>query len=228
MTIDPAVPATRTARPLVRKHPKRDKSNQEFDAFTRRILRAYAARVAAGDVEALRIMASLAAEAEAVTTLAVVGLRKVPYSWDAIGEALGVSRQAAQQRYGDRAERHTLDLRLIKAGLSVTVPVLAAVFADHHPGIPPAASCPGCGFRFSAKESACPSMAVVRPLLRKRYKEDPAAVKQRLTPDLIAELHGKTTHTNGTTRVAKAVQSARPAASPAHTAPTLFVLNGKD
>jgi signal transduction histidine kinase len=47
-------------------------------AFVRRIVRAYARRVAAGDVEALRSLAMLSSEVDAVTRLAVAGLRQVP------------------------------------------------------------------------------------------------------------------------------------------------------
>src|SRR5436190_23495532 len=86
-------PRTRSRRPV---------ENLEFDAFARRILRAYARRVAAGDVEALVALAGLAAEVDAVTRLAVAGLRNSPYSysWSEIADRLGTIRQAAQMRYG--------------------------------------------------------------------------------------------------------------------------------
>lgn len=211
---DPAVSVVK------RKRVKRIRSNEEFDAFCRRILRAYARRVAAGDVEALRSMTTLSTEVDAVVALAVVGLRQVPYSWSEIADRLGTSRQAAQMRYGDRTERSTLDRRLIEAGLSVTVPTLVAVFADHHPGIPAATSCPGCGFVYPDGVTDCPTNATVRPLLYRRRAEDKHAF-DRLTPDQYADLH-KTKPRNG--RVA--VQSARSAALPSHTAPQLFAVNG--
>ncbi len=211
----------------VRKRPKRVRSAAEFDAFTRRILRAYAARVADGDIEALRSMASLTQEVDAVVTLAVLGLRRFHYSWEAIGDALGTSRQAAQQRYGDRTERHTLDARLVKAGLGVTVVQLAVLYVDHHPGTSDICeTCPGCGFRYTERATECPTMATVRPLLRKRCREQKEDVIDRLSPDQFAELQGKPTPR--TTRVETATRPARPAASPAHTAPTLFPANGKD
>src|SRR2546430_810415 len=123
---------------LHRKRTKREVENREFDGFVRRILAAYGRRVAAGDVEALRSLSLLAAEVDAVTRIAVAGLKKGPdhYSWSEIADRLGVSRQAAQMRYGDRADRGALDRRLVEAGLSVTVAVLVAVFAEHHPGKP--------------------------------------------------------------------------------------------
>ena len=45
-----------TVKPgLTRKRAKRVVENDQFDAFVRRILAAYARRVATGDIEALRI-----------------------------------------------------------------------------------------------------------------------------------------------------------------------------
>ncbi|HEY3002206.1 MAG TPA: hypothetical protein VGJ44_07625, partial [Kribbellaceae bacterium] len=73
--VKPALTRTRTKRA------KRDVENREFDAFVRRILRAYARRVAAGDVEALRSLAMLSSEVDAVCRLAVAGLRHQPYSY---------------------------------------------------------------------------------------------------------------------------------------------------
>jgi hypothetical protein len=195
--------------------------------MTRRILRAYARRVAAGDIEALRSMATLSAELDATVRLAVAGLRQVPYTWDAIGEALGVSRQAAQMRYGDKADRGALDKRLIEAGLNITVSTLVAVFADHHRGNPPASVCPGCGFRYPDGITDCPTNATVRPLLVRRRAEDKPAL-DRLSWDQRADLlDPKAARKNRV--MAKGLQAANTAVSSAHTAPTLLtVLNGKD
>ena len=64
-----------TVKPgLTRKPVKRANrvvENDQFDAFVRRILRAYARRVAGGDVEALRSLAQLSSEVDSVTRLAV-------------------------------------------------------------------------------------------------------------------------------------------------------------
>jgi hypothetical protein len=68
---------------------RRSVENDEYGAFVRRILRAYSRRVADGDVEALTLM----------TGLAVKGLRACGYSWAEIGSRLGITRQAAQQRW---------------------------------------------------------------------------------------------------------------------------------
>jgi hypothetical protein len=74
--------------------------NDEYAAFARRVLRAYARRVATGDVEALTLMLGLSAEIDDAIAQAVTGLRGFGYSWAEIGSRLGITRQAAQQRWG--------------------------------------------------------------------------------------------------------------------------------
>ncbi|SBT69198.1 hypothetical protein GA0070622_6317 [Micromonospora sediminicola] len=76
--------------------------NDAFAAFARRIIRAHGRRVADGDVEALRDLVALSGDIDKAITDAVVGLRAFGYSWAEIGQRLGISRQAAQQRWGDR------------------------------------------------------------------------------------------------------------------------------
>jgi len=76
--------------------------NPEYAAFVRRILKAYARRVAVGDIEALALMAELADRIDTSIRDAVTGLRARGYSWADIGSRLGVTRQAAQQRWGNR------------------------------------------------------------------------------------------------------------------------------
>jgi hypothetical protein len=74
--------------------------NDDYAAFARRILRAYTRRVADGDVDALIAMTGLAAEIDAMIGQAVTGLRSSGYSWADIGARLGITCQAAQQRWG--------------------------------------------------------------------------------------------------------------------------------
>jgi len=74
--------------------------NDEYAAFARRIIRAYARRVATGDVEALRDMVGLSGQLDDAISEAVIGLRGHGYSWAEIGDRLGITRQAAQQRWG--------------------------------------------------------------------------------------------------------------------------------
>jgi hypothetical protein len=77
--------------------------NDDFGAFARRIIRAYGRRIASGDVEALRDLLALNEEIERATDNAVEGLRDTGYSWGEIAGRLGVTRQAAHQRWSLRA-----------------------------------------------------------------------------------------------------------------------------
>ena len=85
---------------LTPKRPRRQVENDEYAAFVRRVLRAYSRRVGSGDVEALTLMAGLAEEVDSSMAEAVKGLRVSGYSWAEIGARLGITRQAAQQRWG--------------------------------------------------------------------------------------------------------------------------------
>ena len=73
--------------------------NDEYTAFTARILRAAGRRIAAGDVEALPALAGLVVELDIAIADAVTGLRDHGYSWAEIATRLGVTRQAAHQRW---------------------------------------------------------------------------------------------------------------------------------
>ena len=97
-------PAAQLTRPntvkagLTPKRPRRQVENDEYAAFVRRILRACSRRV--GDVEALGLMLGLAEEIDTAIAEAVKGLRGCGYSWAEISSRLGITRQAAQQRWG--------------------------------------------------------------------------------------------------------------------------------
>ena len=101
-------PAAQLTRPdtvkagLTPKRPRRQVENNEYAAFVRRILRAYSHRVGDGDVEALALMLGLAEEIDTAIAEAVKGLRAHGYSWAEIGSRLGITRQAAQQRWRQR------------------------------------------------------------------------------------------------------------------------------
>jgi hypothetical protein len=104
----PTSPAARPAGqntvkdPLTPGRAGRVVENDQYAAFARRVLRAYARRVATGDVEALILMTGLAAEIDTAISQAVTGLRQSGYSWAEIGSRLSITRQAAQQRWGTR------------------------------------------------------------------------------------------------------------------------------
>ena len=79
---------------------RRTVENDEYARFVRRVMRAYARRVADGDVDALADMTGLATELDEAIGHAVIGLRDAGYSWAEIATRVGVTRQAAQQRWG--------------------------------------------------------------------------------------------------------------------------------
>jgi len=85
---------------LTPKRRRRQIENDEYAAFVRRILRASSRRVGDGDVEALALMLGLAEEIDTAMGEAIKGLRACGYSWAEIGSRLGITRQAAQQRWG--------------------------------------------------------------------------------------------------------------------------------
>jgi hypothetical protein len=86
--------------PLTPAPPRREVENAEFAAFTRRILRAYARRIAAGDLDALADLAQLREDLDGHLLDAVAGLRHDhAYSWQELADVLGTSRQAVQQRW---------------------------------------------------------------------------------------------------------------------------------
>lgn len=74
--------------------------NDAFAAFGRRIIAAAGRRVGSGDVDALPDLAALSATVDDALAAAVTGLRRAGYSWSEIAARLGITRQAAHQRWG--------------------------------------------------------------------------------------------------------------------------------
>jgi hypothetical protein len=87
----------RTGRPAV--------ENSDYSAFLRRAIRSAGKRVGGGDVDGLADLLSLAGELDRAIDAAVRGLREAGYSWGEIASRLGVTRQAAQQRWGGDSRR---------------------------------------------------------------------------------------------------------------------------
>lgn len=87
---------------LTSKRRMRVTENDEYAAFLRRAIRAYSRHVGSGDIDALADMTRLADHLDQAITEAVHALRTGPtgYSWADIALRLGISRQAAQQRWG--------------------------------------------------------------------------------------------------------------------------------
>jgi hypothetical protein len=79
---------------------KRVVENDEYAAFAHRVILACSRRVAVGDIDALTAMTALADDLDTAIRDAITGLRQRGYSWADIGIRLGITRQAAQQRWG--------------------------------------------------------------------------------------------------------------------------------
>lgn len=71
----------------------------EYGEFATRVVVAYARRVAEKDIAGLAGLAGLRDVVDDALQLAVANLHE-HYSWTEIADALGVSRQAARQKYG--------------------------------------------------------------------------------------------------------------------------------
>ena len=98
-------PATATGPNTTNGHRSRrsrgEVENPDYAAFAARIIRAHGRRIADGDIDSLPHLLRLAAELDTATQHAVNGLRAFGYSWGDIARRLGISRQAAQQRWGN-------------------------------------------------------------------------------------------------------------------------------
>jgi DNA-directed RNA polymerase specialized sigma24 family protein len=88
---------------LTRKRSRRRVENDQYADFLRRALSGYTRRVGQGDIDAIASFSALVAEAGEQLAEAVFLLRVRGYSWTDISVRLGVTRQAAQQRWGTPA-----------------------------------------------------------------------------------------------------------------------------
>ena len=89
--VKPTLAAKRRTRPVVENH--------DYAAFARRVIRAQARRIAAGDIEELAYLFGLQRELHYAIHTAIAGLRDQGYSWADIALRLGITRQAAHQRW---------------------------------------------------------------------------------------------------------------------------------
>jgi hypothetical protein len=84
-----------------RQRRRRYVDTKDFGAMVTRMIRAYGRRVANADAEDLADLVAMRALLDEAIATAVSHLRDHhDFSWAAIGEAVGTTRQAAQQRYG--------------------------------------------------------------------------------------------------------------------------------
>lgn len=80
---------------------KRDREAPEIQAACIRMLRSLARRAGDGELEALEALGQLQDSVQLQLGAAVAGYREGPAqaSWAAVGEALGVTRQTAHERF---------------------------------------------------------------------------------------------------------------------------------
>lgn len=94
-------------------------------AFAARVIQAHG-RVPDGDAETLAELLDLAHKLDTATQTAVTGLRKFGYSWGEIVSCLDITRQGAQQRWGQSARQITRVAGeiLLRGGLLPVVAIL--------------------------------------------------------------------------------------------------------
>src|SRR5215207_1672929 len=92
--------APTVSRPLTTVPATATPEADEYGAFVRRVIRAYARRVADKDIEGLAGLAALRDEVDAAIRTAVDGLHGDPYSWADIARVLGITKQSAHDRFG--------------------------------------------------------------------------------------------------------------------------------
>jgi hypothetical protein len=98
---------TSTNQTRTRRHARREVvDNDAFATFTRRVVRAHGRRVADGDVEALRDLIALSAVLE----------RRFGYSGAEIANRLGITRQAAHQRWATHIPNEKAPARCDRPG----------------------------------------------------------------------------------------------------------------
>lgn len=81
------------------------KHHHETSAYLqmcRRIIRAAGRRVGHADIEDLAVLISIGQELDDAIVVAIRGLRNDGYTWERIGEAFGVTRQAVIMRWSSR------------------------------------------------------------------------------------------------------------------------------
>lgn len=82
---------------------RREREALEMIEFARRALKAAARHAGDGDEFELAEFASLRADYDDLLRTVVSRQRSYGRSWAYIGAALGITRQSAQERYGERA-----------------------------------------------------------------------------------------------------------------------------
>ena len=84
------------------RRPRRYTFTPDFLRMLRRMVAAAGKRVAEADVEDLVELMGIRDDLDAAIARGIAGLREDGYTWQSIGDALGVTRQAALMRWGPR------------------------------------------------------------------------------------------------------------------------------
>jgi hypothetical protein len=79
---------------------KREYEASDMAGMFRRFARAMARRAADGELDALVVMQQARDDLDVQMVAAAQGAQAFGYSWTEIGRELGISRQAARQRFG--------------------------------------------------------------------------------------------------------------------------------
>jgi hypothetical protein len=95
-----AFPVKPALTPKRRTRDRRYVENTDYAAFTQRVIKAHGRRVAEGDIEALPELVEVTEQLDAAITTGITGLRAVGYSWADIALRLGITKQAAHQKWG--------------------------------------------------------------------------------------------------------------------------------
>ena len=93
-------------RRMTRRRRRPVTENDDYAAFLRRALHAYARRIAKGDIDEFAQMAAIAAEMDDILRQAVAGLRAAGFSWADIATRTGTTRQAAWKRWATPSDNH--------------------------------------------------------------------------------------------------------------------------
>lgn len=78
---------------------RRVRETPDYAAAVRRMIQAHGRRVAHADPEDLAELVELRAEVDRAAWVAVDGLRANGFTWQEIGDGLGITRQSAQVRW---------------------------------------------------------------------------------------------------------------------------------
>jgi len=87
---------------MATKRRRRERETLEYLAAARRFIAAAGRRVADSDEFELAELVALRDDLEAAIATAIHGQREYGRSWAHIGDALGITRQSAHERYGHR------------------------------------------------------------------------------------------------------------------------------